>query len=237
MGDSCSILLAFVVLTLLVALIGHGIWLGLAAIYRAITGKSSIPKEQFFQPVINEDSVTAKKLQQLHHDGKIDLPTFQTVLRALNQQTPIAPPIIPLANRPTQPLAPPPIPPLDLLEEVPAGPAAPFPPHHQPRAAPHRHAPGPSELPRLLSRRRNIQCISTRSNRFCPFRRFRVDRRKNPRRPMDHSIGHRNSGTMHHPKPQRTRIGTGHSNSPPRAPRRYVLHLLQRLDRRPIPQD
>src|SRR5712675_1811020 len=128
MGDSCSILLAFVVVTLLVALIGHGIWLGLAAIYRAMTGKSSIPNEQFSQPVINDDSVTAKKLQQLYRDRKIDLPTFQTVLRALNQQTVINPPIIPLANRPTQSSTPPPIPRLDILEEVPAGPAAPFPP-------------------------------------------------------------------------------------------------------------
>src|SRR5205823_10675810 len=111
MGDSCSILLAFVVVTLLVAVIGHAIWLGLAAIYRAITGKSSIPKEQFFQPILNEDSITSKKLQQLYRAGLIDLPTFQTILKALNQQTAANPPTTPLSNRTTQPPAPPPIPP------------------------------------------------------------------------------------------------------------------------------
>src|SRR5438067_8158871 len=122
MGDSCSILLAFVVVTLLVAVIGHAIWLGLAALYRAITGKSSIPKEQFFQPILNEDSITSKRLQQLYRDGLIDLPTFQTILKALNQKTAINPPIVPLANRPTQPPAPPPIPPFADAQDQPLAP-------------------------------------------------------------------------------------------------------------------
>jgi hypothetical protein len=108
MAEICSILGGLLLVILLVAVIGHVFWLCLAAIFRLVTGRDA--RAESPQPHVDESGITAKKLQQLYREARIDLPTFQKILSAMNESDRGHRPVLPLAHRPQQPPPPTPTP-------------------------------------------------------------------------------------------------------------------------------
>jgi len=62
----------FLIVLLLVTVVGHLLWLALAALIRLFIGQS--PNRDLEQPWYDDQAITAKTLQQLYRNGQIDQP-------------------------------------------------------------------------------------------------------------------------------------------------------------------
>src|SRR5258705_387258 len=71
----------FLIVLLLVTVVGHLLWLCLAALIRLFTGQSS--KRRDDDSWYDDEAITARKLEQLYRNGQIDQPSFQKVLNAM----------------------------------------------------------------------------------------------------------------------------------------------------------